>query len=129
MPELQQPVQQQPTPEATAEQQPSQGQPDITQQIEEGINSLPQDTKEILAAFAIAPEFSQLLGELIGPEIGQFFTQFADPEMTLVAVPRAALDEVMAASSEATELGDEPGSMDTTTGTNETVPAEATPPI
>lgn len=71
---------------------------DVTQKIEEGLSQLPADTQEILAAFSVAPEFAQLMGELVGPEIGQFFAQFADPEMALVAVPRADLDSVMSAN-------------------------------
>ncbi len=72
---------------------------DMRAQIEQGLSSLPDDTKDILAAFSIAPEFAQILGELISPEVGEFFQEFTDPEMTLVAVPVAELLSAMAADA------------------------------
>ncbi len=89
-----------PTEGVSPESVPATQEPEIRQTIEEGISQLPDDTKEILAAFSVAPEFAQLMGELLSPDVGQFFSEFADPNMALVAVPREALDSLMEGSTE-----------------------------
>jgi len=92
---------------------------DITSQIEEGLAQLPDDIKEALATFAIAPEFGELMGMLLSPEVGDFFTQFSDPSLTIVALPREELDAVLGTSVEAQEQA--------TAEAPETIEGEITP--
>lgn len=74
--------------------------------IEEGISQISEEGKELLATFSIAPEFGTLMGEMFGPEMGEFFTQFSDPSLTIVVLPKEELDAVLAQTSDEPSIED-----------------------
>lgn len=104
----QQPAQAAPAvPAAALEEQPIPTQPtdvDIRAQIEEGLAQLPDESKELLASFSVVPEFGDLMGTMFGPELGSFFAELSDPELTLVVVPKAELDEIMDGADSSQQL-------------------------
>ncbi len=97
----QMPAQAQPQPQAQPAPQPApQGAmapeggaaPEVQQVLagfQEHLASLPQEQAELVSEH-MTPEMTQILGIIFGPEVGEFFNQFADPSIILVPVEREA---------------------------------------
>lgn len=62
--------------------------PQIMQQLDQRMNELPDPQKQFVLKYAQAPEIAGLLGIILGNEGLAYFSQFADPAVTLQVTPR-----------------------------------------
>lgn len=56
---------------------------DIIGNLEEHLNSLPEDQKQFLATYATVPEVATVLGIVNGKEVYDYFAKLADPNKTI----------------------------------------------
>jgi len=75
-------------------------QSNVAKQIEDHLNSIPDEQKQFLAQY-LTPELAVIMGILLGEEAAQAFSQYVDPNLTLTAVPAQATTGEMGGQSQA----------------------------
>lgn len=60
---------------------------DIINNLEEHLNSLPDEAKGFLADVVAIPEFSAAIALINGKEVGDYFMKYADPSKSLGMLP------------------------------------------
>ena len=86
------------------------------------LDSLPEEAKRYFAEF-LTPETAKCYGILLGPEAEQYFTQLADPNITLVPVPKDVAEQQMG------QMNSSEGSMPQGQVPAQPMPAQAAPAV
>lgn len=82
-----------------------QGGGDLQNQIDQGLNALPDKDKQFVAKM-LTPETVHLFSLLFGPQIAQALSKYADPETILVPVPRQQFMQQMQGGQGGEQDGD-----------------------
>jgi len=86
------------------------------------LDGLPEEAKKYFAEF-LTPETAKCYGILLGPEAEQYFTQLADPNITLVPVPKDVAEQQMG------QMNSSEGSMPQGQVPAQPMPAQVAPAV